>query len=90
MYVSDLKRLLDCIQCDSMSRDEVFYDSGEGTTERRIKFFGLIDELQGFFKYYNEHKEQIMNSCEEDEVKDCVFSDLVKNTNNTYRETTMG
>ena len=34
MYVSDLKRH-DCIQCDSMSRDEVFYDSGEGTTKRR-------------------------------------------------------
>ena len=86
MYVKELQQLVDSIEIDSMSRDEVFYDSGQGTTQRRIKFFELIDELQGYFNFYNEHKEQIMNSCEEDEVKDCFFSDLVKNTNNKYRE----
>ena len=48
MYVKELQQLVDNIQCDSMSRDEVFYDSGEGTTERRIKFFGLIDEYFSF------------------------------------------
>ena len=86
MYVKELQQLVDSIEIDSMSRDEVFYDSGQGTTLRRKTFYDLLDELQGWINYYNEHKEQIMNSCEEDEVKDCVFSDLVKNTNNTYRE----
>ncbi len=85
MYVSDLKRLLDCIQCDSMSRDEVFYDSGEGTTKRRTEFFRLIQELEDYFEFYKQHEDQIMKSCEEDENKDCQFSNLVKAVNTEMR-----
>ena len=51
MYIQELKKLVDNIQCDSMSRDEVFYDSGQGTLERRKEFFNLINELQGYFDY---------------------------------------
>ena len=41
MYVKELQQLVDSIEIDSMSRDEVFYDSGQGTTQRRKSFYDL-------------------------------------------------
>tara|TARA_E500000318_G_C3567646_1_gene216410 strand:+ start:5100 stop:5378 length:279 start_codon:yes stop_codon:yes gene_type:complete len=85
MYIQELKKLVDNIQCDSMSRDEVFYDSGQGTLERRKEFFNLINELQGYFDYYLQNEEHLMNKATEDEFSDCEFSGLVKSLNNNIR-----
>ena len=66
MNYKDLKELLDKIEIDSMCRDEIFFDRGEGVEERRTLFFQYIKELQSYFDFYLSNKEPIMNTTTED------------------------
>ena len=77
----DLEVLVDNIKSDSMSRDEVFYDTGKGVTERTTKFFEHIRTLQFFFKIYLDCEQDIMDRCEDnetDEKEDCSFTSMIK------------
>ena len=66
MNYKDLKELLDKREIDSMCRDEIFFDRGEGVEERKTLFFQYIKELQGWFDFYLYHKKQIMSKPPED------------------------
>ena len=84
MNHTDLKRVIDNIKIDSMSRDEIFYDSGVGVEERKTLFFQHIRELQKWFDYYLEHEEMIMRPVEDENN---TFSQLIKTQNNHFRKT---
>ena len=88
MYVTELQKLLDNIQCDSMSRDEVFYDVGRGSFDRKSEFFNLIKELEGYFKFYLLNEERIMNNARLEEDPNPEFSSLCKSINNNIRSKT--
>ena len=88
MYVTELQKLLDNIQCDSMSRDEVFYDVGRGSFDRKSEFFNLIKELEGYFKFYLLNEERIMKNASFEEDSHPEFSSLVKSINNNIRSKT--
>ena len=61
MNYKDLKELLDKIEKDSMCRDEIFYDRGEGMRKRRRLFFKYLKELKVYFDWYLESEDDIMN-----------------------------
>ncbi len=79
----DLKKLLDNIEHDSMSRDEIFFDVGEGSLDRKTMFFKYLKELKGYFDMYLEHEEGIMKD-DGEKYKD-GFGSIVKSVNDTYR-----
>lgn len=83
MNHTDLKKLLDNIQSDSMSRDEIFFESGKGSLDRKTMFFEYLRELKSYFDMYLEHEDRIMEDDGED-YKD-GFGSIVKNVNDTYR-----
>jgi len=88
MYVTELQKLLDNIQCDSMSRDEVFYDVGRGSFDRKSEFFNLIKELEGYFKFYLLNEERIMKNARLEEDPNPEFSSLCESINNNIRSKT--
>ena len=83
MNYKDLKELLDKIEIDSMCRDEIFYDRGEGLEERRRLFFQYIRELQRYFDWYLESEKQIMNSPNKD---DDPMWEIMKTQNSYSRQ----
>ena len=87
MNHKDLELLIDKIEVDSMCRDEVFYDCGEGVTDRNTKFFNNIRKLQRYFKFYLENEEDIMNRIDEKGEKiNPEFTGLVKSVNEYERQ----
>ncbi len=91
MNHKDLQQLVDKIEIDSMCRDEVFYDTGKGVTERNTKFFKHIRTLQRYFDYYLCEEKRIMERCDERENEiddDCPFTSMIKNVNDNQRQKT--
>ena len=88
MNHNDLEELIDKIESDSMCRDEVFYDSGIGVTQRNTMFFQNIRKLQHHFDFYLEHEDDIMGRNEENEKggEHPEFSNIVKSVNKHERQ----
>ena len=76
MNHTDLKKVLDNIESDSMSRDEIFYSSKED----KELFFSYMNQIQQWFYFYTEHYDEIM-----DAPSDREFSSFVKTVNDKYR-----
>ena len=80
MNYKDLKELLDKIEKDSMCRDEIFYDRGEGMRKRRRLFFKYLKELKVYFDWYLESEDDIMKI--ENQNEDTMWE--IMKTQNSY------